>query len=144
MLCRAHGLTIGLGKCEFAVPETEFLGHSLTSSGLHPLQKHTFAIRDFPPPLDKPGLQRFLRMITLLTDHKPLTHALFRSYPPWSDRQQLHLAYISKFTSNIIHIPGFENAVADTISRPSCDFSTPVFAVPLLSAVSLDFSATSS
>ena len=39
-LCHAHGLTIGLGKCEFAVSETEFLGHSLTSSGLHPLPKH--------------------------------------------------------------------------------------------------------
>ena len=25
-LCRAHGLTIGLGKCEFAGPETQFLG----------------------------------------------------------------------------------------------------------------------
>ena len=56
-LCRVQGLTIGLGKCEFAVPETEFLGHRLTSSGLHPLPKHTTAISDFPPPLDKPGLQ---------------------------------------------------------------------------------------
>ena len=49
-LCHAHGLTIGLGKCEFAVPKTEFLGHPLTSSGLHPLPKHTSAIQDFPPP----------------------------------------------------------------------------------------------
>ena len=40
-LCGAHGLMIGLGKCEFAVPETEFLGHCLTSSGLHPLFKQT-------------------------------------------------------------------------------------------------------
>ena len=31
-LCRTNGLTIGLGKCEFAVLETEFLGHCLTSS----------------------------------------------------------------------------------------------------------------
>ena len=62
-LCRAHGLTIGLGKCEFAIAETEFLGHRLTSSGLHPLPKHTFAIRDFSPPSDKPGLQWFLKMI---------------------------------------------------------------------------------
>ena len=36
-LCCVHGLTIGLGKCEFAVPETEFLGHCLTSSSLHSL-----------------------------------------------------------------------------------------------------------
>ena len=62
-LCRVHGLTIGLGKCEFAVPETEFLGRRLTSSGLYPLSKHTTAIQDFPPPTDKPGLQRFLCMI---------------------------------------------------------------------------------
>ena len=62
-LCRVHGLTIGLGKCEIAVPETKFLGHRLTSSSLHPLPKHTAAICDFPPPTDKPGLQRFLGMI---------------------------------------------------------------------------------
>ena len=62
-LCRVHGLTIGLGKCEFAVSEMKFLGHRLTSSGLHPLPKPTSAIHDFPPPSDKPGLQRFLGMI---------------------------------------------------------------------------------
>ena len=58
-----HGLTIGLGKCEFAVAKTEFLGHRLTSSGLHPLQKHTSTIQDFPPTSDKPGLRRFFSMI---------------------------------------------------------------------------------
>ena len=62
-LCRAHSLTIGLGKFEFGVPETKFLGHHLTRSSLSPLLKHTSAIRDFPPPLDKPGLQWFLGMI---------------------------------------------------------------------------------
>ena len=62
-LCRAHGLTIGLGKCKFAKPETEFLGHRLSSTGLHPLPKHKSAIQDFPPPMDKPGLQRFLGKI---------------------------------------------------------------------------------
>ena len=37
LLCRQHGLTIGLSKCVFAVPEIEFLGHlvsaTLLSSG---------------------------------------------------------------------------------------------------------------
>ena len=42
----------------------EFLGQGLTSSGLHLLPKHTAAIGDFPPPTDKPGLQRFLGMIS--------------------------------------------------------------------------------
>ena len=64
-LCCSHGLTIGVDKCEFAVPKTEFLGHHLSSSSLHPLPKHTSAIREFPPPSDKPGLQHFLGMINL-------------------------------------------------------------------------------
>ena len=41
---------------------------------------------------------RFLlegQSFTLFTDHKPLTHALFRSSPPWPPHQQRHLAYIS-------------------------------------------------
>ena len=62
-LCRGHGLTIGLGKCEFAVSENEFLGHHLSSSGPRPLSKHTSAITELPPPSDKPGMQRFLGMI---------------------------------------------------------------------------------
>ena len=62
-LCRAHGLTISLGNCDFAVSKTKFLGHQLSSSGLRPLSKHTSAVTEFPPPLDKPGLQRFLGMI---------------------------------------------------------------------------------
>ena len=31
LLCREHGLTIGLPKCEFAMPEIEFLGHVLSA-----------------------------------------------------------------------------------------------------------------
>ena len=62
-LCRLHGLTIGLPKCEFAVSEVEFLGHNLSSSGCKPLVKHTAVIGEFPVPSDKPALQRFLGMI---------------------------------------------------------------------------------
>ena len=61
----------------------------------------------------------------LFTDHKPLTSALFRSSPPWSARQQRHLACIAKFMSSIVRVPGLENTVADALSRPS-----PTPAVP--------------
>ena len=268
-LCPAHGLTIGLGKCEFAVLGTKFLGHYLSSSGLRSLSKHTSAITEFPPPSDKPGLQHFLGMIifyqrflpnaaqvlapltnalkgpgksllwspelgsafilakkliasvpilthpepsapvslaveasdshvgavlqqklrgswsllaffskklssdeskysafnrellaaysafrhfrfllegrqfTLFTDPKPLTHALFRYSGPWSDRQQRHLAYISEFTSDIIHVPGAENAIADALSRPFSPTSASAPSSPtqpILHAVDLEFS----
>jgi len=52
---------------------------------------------------------RFLlegRTFHILTDHKPLVTALHRLSPPWSARQQRHLAYVSEFTSDIRHTPG--------------------------------------
>ena len=59
------------------------------------------------------------RDFTLFTDHKPLTFALFRVSPPWSARQQCHLSYLSEFTSDLVHLPGLQNVVADALSRHS-------------------------
>ena len=58
------------------------------------------------------------RNFTLFTDHKPLTFALFRVSPPWSARQQCHLSYLSEFTSDLVHLPGLQNVVADALSWP--------------------------
>jgi len=58
------------------------------------------------------------RQFVLYTDHKPLVAAMVRVTPPWSARQQRHLAYISEFSTNLVHTPGKENVVADALSRP--------------------------
>ena len=59
------------------------------------------------------------RDFTFFTDHKPLTHALFRVSPPWFACQQRHLSYLAEFTSSLVHVPGSKNVVADALSRPS-------------------------
>ena len=51
------------------------------------------------------------------TDHKPLTFAFAKVSDPWSPRQQRHLAYISEFTTDVRHIAGKDNRVADALSR---------------------------
>lgn len=56
------------------------------------------------------------RSFTLLTDHKPLTGA-FASVTERSPRQTRHLCFISEFTTNVVHVPGDENVVADALSR---------------------------
>ena len=58
------------------------------------------------------------RPFQLHTDHKPLLTALHRISPPWTARQQGHLAYIAKFTDDLSHVPGVNIPVADTLSRP--------------------------
>jgi transposase InsO family protein len=52
------------------------------------------------------------------TDHKPLTYAISRVSDPWNARQCRQLAYVAEYTSDIRHIAGAENIVADTLSRP--------------------------
>lgn len=57
------------------------------------------------------------RAFTAFTDHKPLTFAMAKISEPWSARQQRQLSYISEFTTDIQHIEGKNNAVADALSR---------------------------
>ena len=57
------------------------------------------------------------RHFHVLTDHKPLTYALNTRSDRHSPRQARQLGYISQFTSTIRHVHGFDNVVADTLSR---------------------------
>jgi hypothetical protein len=59
------------------------------------------------------------RFFTLFTDHKPLVTAISKAGTPFSSRQQRHLSFLSKFTTNFVHLPGPQNIVADALSRPS-------------------------
>ena len=58
------------------------------------------------------------RKFTLYTDHKPLTTAI-NSQSDRSPRQTRHLSYISEFTTDIQHVKGKHNVVADALSRLS-------------------------
>ncbi|XP_053734725.1 uncharacterized protein LOC128767052 [Synchiropus splendidus] len=63
---------------------------------------------------------RFLlegREFTAYVDHKPLTFAMGKVTEPWSARQQRHLAAVSEFTTDIQHVAGKANPVADCLSR---------------------------
>ena len=57
------------------------------------------------------------RNFTILTDHKPLTFAFHQKRDKCSPRQFNHLDFISQFTTDIRHIRGQENVVADALSR---------------------------
>lgn len=56
------------------------------------------------------------RQFTIYTDHKPLTTAIFTKTER-NPRQTRHLDFISQFTTDIQHIKGKNNVVADALSR---------------------------
>ena len=57
------------------------------------------------------------RNFTIYTDHKPLVHALAKTTELWSARQQKHLSAISEFSTDIAHVSGKNNIVANCLSR---------------------------
>ena len=57
------------------------------------------------------------RQFTVFTDHKPLSFAFRKVSDSWSARQHRHLSAISEFTTDVRHIAGKLNTVADTMSR---------------------------
>jgi hypothetical protein len=69
------------------------------------------------------GIRHFQHMLegrrfTIFTDHKPLTYALSRVSEPWTARQARRLSYVAEYTSDIRHVAGVNNIIADTLSRP--------------------------
>lgn len=77
------------------------------------------------------------RQFSCYTDHKPLTFAFMQSSEKASPRQSRHLSYISQFTTDIKHVKGTDNIVADTLSRPTSDVSGIVSAVNYPSSIQL-------
>lgn len=59
------------------------------------------------------------RLFTAFTDLKPLTFCMSKTSEPWSGHQQCQLSYIFKFTTDIHHLQGKINLVADMLSSPT-------------------------
>lgn len=61
----------------------------------------------------------FLRACTfkIVTDHKPLIFAFSQKNDKTNLRQQRQISFISQYTTQIEHISGEGNVVADTLSR---------------------------
>jgi cleavage and polyadenylation specificity factor subunit 1 len=57
------------------------------------------------------------RHFIVFTDHKPITYAFQQKRDKCSTRQFNHLDFIAQFTTDIRHISGQENVVADALSR---------------------------
>ena len=61
------------------------------------------------------------RKFRIFTDQRPLTSAFLKAKEPVSNRQRNQLAFISEFCTDMAHVPGLKNVVADALTRQHDD-----------------------
>lgn len=66
------------------------------------------------------------RQLIVRTDHKPLTFAFQQKSKKATPRQARQLDFISQFSTEVIHLSGQKNIVADALSRIALIDNCPV------------------
>ncbi|GFV20549.1 retrovirus-related Pol polyprotein from transposon 297 [Trichonephila clavipes] len=133
---REYDLKLNSDKCVLGKASVKFLSCLMTAEGVKPLPDKVEAITNFPNPDTISQLRRFLAMLNfyrrflphaaeaqaplnkLLTNyHRPVTFAFNKISDSCCPRQLRHLDFMSQFSSDIRHVSGSDNSVADTLSR---------------------------
>ena len=70
------GVNVNRSKCVFGVNTLDFLGHTISSAGISPTEEKVRAIREYPVPVSRKQLKRFIgmvnyyhRFIPMLSEH---------------------------------------------------------------------------
>ena len=61
--CRQFGIILNGKKTRLCQSSIEFLGHLIDQNGIKPMDKHIQSVKNFPEPLDKKTLKRFLGLV---------------------------------------------------------------------------------
>ena len=95
-----HGIRVKSSKCTFFQDSVEYLGHKITSEGLHTTTKKVDAIRLAPAPKNQRELRSFLGLLhyygkfipNLATLIHPL-NSLLKTSTPWNWTEQCEQAF---------------------------------------------------
>lgn len=69
------------------------------------------------------------RKLVLYTDHKPLIYMFKQKVPHKLERRSRYVEYVSQFTTDIRHVDGTSNTVADVLSRPEVNVVEQAFSI---------------
>ena len=72
------GIRLKREKCAFMIPEVEYLGHSISAEGVHPVKEKVRAVMQAPQPRNVSQLRSFLGMVNYYAKFLPNLATLLR------------------------------------------------------------------
>lgn len=118
-----YGIQINIDKSQFGVSTVDFLGHTVSSSGITPTSSRCTAIREFPKPKTQRQLKQFLGMLNYYNRFIPrcalLLQPLYAMVKPAKKGQSITLVWTPEADNAFL---AARTALTDV---PSLDFPTP-------------------
>ena len=116
---REAGITLKLGKCEFACDNIDFLGYNVSQEGIKPQKGLTDSIIDFATPSNRKELKRFLGMVSFYRN-------FIRNFSEISNP-------LNKLTSDKVSFDWDSNCENSFSTMKNCLVSAPILAFPRIS-----------
>ncbi|KAA3674782.1 uncharacterized protein DEA37_0008251, partial [Paragonimus westermani] len=129
-----YDIKINIDMSAFGVNSLDILGHRIDRTGITPLPDRVESISTFPNPTTMIQLRRFLGILNYYRRFIPHCAYIVKPLTDLVDSKRKsvglspeakasfstakHLDYISQFNTDIRHLRGDANIVADTLSRP--------------------------
>ena len=116
-VAREEGLIFNSGKCQIKTKEITFFGRKYTDKGVFPDPEKISDINNMPTPQNKAELQKFLGMLTFLSNHLPnvsnktaILRDLIKDDVPyeWSEDHQDCFVKVKQLVANSIGLRYFD------------------------------------
>jgi hypothetical protein len=98
------GITLNVDKCEHFTSEVDFLGHIITSAGIHPDPRKTEAIMEMKEPTNFGDLRSFLGMVNQLGKFLPQLAETDKTLPDHLSKKDCWVS--GRGPGNGVHIAG--------------------------------------
>lgn len=124
-----YGIQISVEKSEFGVTSVDFLGHTVSPSGITPIPSRCDAIQQFPKPTTQRQLKQFLGMINYYNRFIPrcalIFQPLYSMIKPCKRGQSVTLAWTLQADDAFLKAKVALKAVT-TLSFPTPDATTSI------------------
>ena len=108
--CQILGIRLNKNKCQFRLPQVDFMGHIVSKDGLKVDPKKVEAILEMNPPINREEVERFKGMVNYLSKFVPKLSDIMRPIVAltrkdvewnWSQAQDKALAEVKRLLTQI-------------------------------------------